>query len=362
MQQVTVEYLNEELTLEETQKQRLDSLVEMSKANMQVTTIKEQRRNYQERIDGMIPKNDELDNKIAEVKLNIAREQNENFDTLTEDEQREIIFKIGEPIKNQRNAFEEKLDAMSDEEIDALFVDANGEEITINIPLQEDSELSEIRRDMLIFLNNTSVAMVGLDNALVELDAAMAEHEDNVKEIYKETNGDIAKYIKDTLNQQLAASDNELDRVRIQRTIKAFDDALTLDPIYEVYKSLNAVNVINDIKRRGDQVTERFVKNTKAAGIVVDFSRMRNIEHTYLPEKYHGYGNLFVFLLVRMYSYKKDINRFDGIFLTQLNMHMRNLFIINGEESLTETERENRNTLISNIARVLDLIYGYEHE
>lgn len=255
--------------------------------------------------------------------------------------------------------------ALTHEQINELFLREDGTEIQYNIPAKNENQLMESKRDFVSMIFTNREGLNKIDEALKELQNTYAEYDQEVRDTYRNINGDTTSYARETMLKQLEQLDPESDQARgIKHVLAALDDALDLNGLYETYKNLDSRNTIQDFLRRSENISGAFVRNTKKNGLAIDFSRYDYLEVLFLDKKYQKYRNLFIFLIVKKYAKKKEWTRADAIFLTQLIVNIQVLLYDHKylKTELNETQQASRDRLIAGISRVMDLFCDEEQE
>lgn len=251
------------------------------------------------------------------------------------------------------------LSNMSDEEITALLVNENNEPITMNVPMDSPKQEMDFKRDFLDMLINNDEYFTKIDAAVLELDGMTEEYNEEVREIFSEVNGDIASFVRKTLTEEQETAGVDSDKAKsIQSVLDAMDNAINLQPLVDLYSSLDPRNTVDDFLRRGTEYMDRFHANCKVNGVGIDLSRFGHVEATFIEDaRYHKYPNMLLFLVVKKYAKKKTFTRLDNIFLTQLVVNLQTLLYDPKRGSvLSEEQTVKRDELITNIKRALDLI------
>lgn len=255
----------------------------------------------------------------------------------------------------------QKIKGLKDEDINNLFIREDGTEIPINVPVERQDRLMAFKRDFLEMLLNNKVYFDKIDEQVKEMDKMIAEYNEEVRNLFAETNGDAVSLVRKTLEEQKATATGEHLKA-INQVLETIDDGLDLNRLYDTYKDLDPRNTINDFLRRGVEYSEQYQRNCKNNGVAADYSRFDLLEVQFLEEeKYHKYRNFFIFLVVKMYARKKNFTRLDSIFLTQLVANLQILLYDHKRGSnLSDEQLVNRERLIAGIKRVLDLFFEDE--
>lgn len=258
----------------------------------------------------------------------------------------DTVKKLSERISNLTP---EDLKKMDEEEINNLYKFEDGE-IEVALEFKDKNKEIEFKRDYLVYLRETDIALKQIDEELDKLETEIKEEEDKIKSLLSEF-GDLSTFMRSKLQEEYDSSEGER-KEKIGKVIEAFDDSYTLNRVYEYYTNYSTSNTIDDYYRRADQVFNKFMKAIKKVGLKTDLTSFNNLELKFLDEKYHKYPNLFLFSVIKMFSYKRDtITREDGVFLSQLAVNLKSLYA----DSFKDPEK--KDLFIKSISRVLDLFY-----
>ncbi len=247
--------------------------------------------------------------------------------------------------------------SLSEEQIEEIY--AGEESLSINIPFKDDLLRKEAKRDFLEMVINSARSIEKIDGELERLNTIYEEYEDETRQIFDEFSGDITEFARTKLEEVLASakeSGDEAIQQATQLSLQTLDDSLTLDSLVDTYSKLNPRNTLGDFLHRGVEITHKFIANTKRNGIAVDFSTLDHLEALALPREYATHRNLFIFLVVKKYAMKKEWNRQDCIFITQLLLNLQVVVFepLKPNYVMTETMQAKRDKMINGIKRVLD--------
>lgn len=258
----------------------------------------------------------------------------------------DTVKKLSERISNLTP---DDLKKMDEEEINNLYKFEDGE-IEVALEFKDKNKEIEFKRDYLVYLRETDIALKQIDEELDKLETEIKEEEDKIKSLLSEF-GDLSTFMRAKLQEEYDSSEGER-KEKIGKVIEAFDDSYTLNRVYEYCTNYSTGNTIDDYYRRSDQVFNKFMKAIKKVGLKTDLTSFNNLELKFLDEKYHKYPNLFLFSVIKMFSYKRDtITREDGVFLSQLAVNLKSLYA----DSFKDPEK--KDLFIKSISRVLDLFY-----
>lgn len=259
-------------------------------------------------------------------------------------------------LLKEKGVTTQQIAQMTEEEIDALYVNKNGEELKLNAKFSTKNEETTFKRDFLDMLLENSVRFDEIDQHIASLQTEMDSYNQNIAGLYAETNGDIIAFVRKELEATVAENPDSEYAKGSQEIIDAIEDSYVLESLYQYYTGQKVENTISDSIYRKDDVYNKFVKNCKRTQIITNFKNYDNIEVNFLDEKYHKYPGLFAFAIVKMYAYKKQFTRLEAIWLLQMNANL-NLLLIEPTRGfiLNDEQRVNRERLIKGMERVLDL-------
>lgn len=244
----------------------------------------------------------------------------------------------------------DKIKTMSLEELHELFVLEDGK-VEFSIDFDSKEKEKKFIADYLIYLIETEESLKKIDEEMEKLEEEIKKHDDEIKKVVDQF-GNISNMMRVYLQEEYDASEGE-KKEKLGKIIKSFDNATSLENVYEIVKSLNVKNIIYDYTNTPNRIYERFINVIKKLKLKNDFTQFENLEQKFLPEKYHTYPNLFIFIIMKIYGHKKnDISREDGVFLSQLGVNFKHLFSNNFND---ESKKEE---FIGNIKKVLDVVYN----
>lgn len=259
------------------------------------------------------------------------------------------------------------IEALTSEQLKELYTMSNGQEIIFNVPAKNakkaDEEKDELRKDFAVFIFNSETEIAKLDQAKEDLETIMKESDDEIKQLFNELGGDVSQYvfnsiseaITDLSNKEELTGDESKQLASLVLTRDKLVEAVTLDSVIEYVAKYDVHNIVNDYKRRADVVGEKYATNVKKIKLTVDFTAIKYLEHKFLPERFHKMPDLFTFIVMRMISTKKDLNAYDGVFLSQLAFNLRQFY--RNESDLTKEQLQDKNMLLVSIQRVLGIVY-----
>jgi hypothetical protein len=258
-----------------------------------------------------------------------------------------ILDELDEKIKDLTP---EVIKALPKEAIEQIYT-IDGKPLELNIiDIKDEQRLYEFKKDFLVYKKESMNANKQIDEALEKFEKEMVENEAELNELIK-SYGDLTHYIRQSLQEDYEKATVPEIKAKFEKMIIAFDDAITLNRIFENYNVLNPQNSLNDYKLRSDSLFKKYMGTIKNLGIRTDITAFNNLELRFLPEKYHEYPNLFLFLIIKYFAHKKDTasKASDGVFLSQLLVNVKTLF------TNRFTDENQKQTFLESIEKVLDL-------
>lgn len=238
---------------------------------------------------------------------------------------------------------------LSDEAVNEIYKDENGE---IEFAVKMDkTRTAEFKRDFLVFLRESDIADETFEKELVILEEAIKENNEELQMLLKDF-GDLSAFMRTKLQKEFEAANGDR-KEKLTKIIEAFDDAYTLNRVYDHYKEFGTRNTISDSHHRALDVYNRYMKVISKINFKTDLTSFNNLEKNFLEEKYHAESNLFLFAVIKMIGYKKDASAdIEGVFLSQLAVNVKALYT----DSFASEEKKEQ--FKASIRRVLDLFLG----
>lgn len=246
----------------------------------------------------------------------------------------------------------EQLNALTDDQITSIYETAAGEgkDIDFAIPFEDEKQEKEFKRSFLVFIREQDVANKELDETITQMEKTLSESKEELDEILTK-HGSYSQLVYNNLKDQLATAEGE-KKEKIEKMISALDESYTLDRVITYVDKYDQFNIVQDYKHRSDDVFTRYMKAVNKLKVTVDITKYADLEARFLGEEYAKYPNIFLFIIIRMYSYNKTPDNItDGLFLTQLLDNVRSLY------SDTFGNDERKGTFITSIKTVLDTFY-----
>ena len=245
----------------------------------------------------------------------------------------------------------DEIKRLPDEYIKNIFM-VGEDEINIEAEFKNEKCKIEFMRDFLVFKKTSSDSIDSIDKAMEKLEIELKKDEEELDKTITDFS-DVQTVIRGHLVNSINTASMEIVKNRYINALKYFDDALTLNIIFDHYKNQNTKNTIDDFRLRAGGIYKKFIKACKVLGIKSEIVVFSDLEVLFLPEKYHIYPNLFLFSIIKYFAYKKDDvdKKTDGVFLTQLIVNVQNLFVNKFKNA------DDRKLFIDSIMKVLDLFY-----
>ena len=248
------------------------------------------------------------------------------------------------------NLTPEQVKELSDEAVNEIYTTEEGE---IEFAVKMDkTRTAEFKRDFLVFLRESDIADETFEKELVVLEEAIKENNEDLQMLLKDF-GDLSAFMRTKLQKEYEAAAEGERKEKLTKIIDAFDDAYTLNRVYDHYKEFGTRNTISDSHHRALDVYNRYMKVISKINFKTDLTSFNNLEKNFLEEKYHAESNLFLFAVIKMIGYKKDATAdIEGVFLSQLAVNVKALYT----DSFANEEK--KELFKSSIRRVLDLFLG----
>lgn len=290
----------------------------------------------------------ELDHKVNNLK-----KTKENIDIgrkkyLTDDEFEKILHdKLQTLTKN--------ISDMSLEEL-REFNKIDDENTLIEEPNMDDDTLKEYMQGVFEYMKSSDNFNTEIDGLLKEYDHIQEEMNRIVEEsIEEQAQGDIIKYLRDTINKLLniaKENDNKESITKFETMQLAFDDSFKLNRIFDLYKRIGIGNTKIESEKKAGYIYNRYKDKMRQLELKNDLVYLSNLENRFLPEEYHDRNNLFVFIIMKYISKLSIVKGLDKnndiVFASQITTNLFLLF----KNKLKDEDKE---LLLTNIKRVLDL-------
>lgn len=246
----------------------------------------------------------------------------------------------------------DQIKAMSDDELDKMFITDDGREINL-IPPDTDVDMHKFKRNYAIYRKDSNEALKNLDEEIEKFQKEMEESEEEIAQILNQFN-DMDEFIRDQLHKKIEAATDPKKVELYESLLQAMDYAFSLDNVVEFYSNdYRRRMVIPNYKddKRSMGLFRRYKKVVEEVGFRTDLTKYVKLEKKFLPEKYHERDNLFLFAIINMASTwaKCDDNRMNGLFLTQFSVNLKNMIYDKF------ADKDARQKFIDNICKVLDI-------
>lgn len=261
------------------------------------------------------------------------------------------IIKSEEALDKIDNAMEnytkEQIAELTLEECNNLLCLEDGD---LGIKFDNEAEELKFKRGFLEYCKATHTLGIQIDKNLEELDQTIKENEDEFKSICDSVES-VSLYFIEKIKEKINETEDEKQKEELTIVLKAYEDAIDFNRVYECYSKLSVKNVMRDYHYNSEDVYKKYQAYIKELGIKSEIVKFSGLEEKLLEEKYHKYPNLFLFLIIRMYAYKSTITsniNDDRIFLTQLLLNVKSVFT----DKVNEEQRER---MKNGMMKVLDL-------
>lgn len=286
--------------------------------------------------------------------------------------QKKEYSKLRETIKDQRDDIlgkistgydiDEALDKFTEDEIDNMsfsqmketFVDENGQFVFNDEELPKD-----MIKEFISYLKHSRVTFQKMDEELDKLDKSLEDFDKELKEISGETS--FNKTLRASIERDLAAENlNESTRQRCIKLLAAMDDAVSLQPLFNLYDKVSPENTLKELKdaAKRSATLKGYVSVCKQHGLEPKLLKFGEFEKVCLDEKYHEHKDLFIFIVARYIKYlgKATNDLYNRTFIIQLTNYIREI-ILGEENAHYKADVEEINKLKINIALLLDRFY-----
>lgn len=240
----------------------------------------------------------------------------------------------------------------------------------INIIIQEIVKNSEKEenintvedgyRKMLLDIKEDSMTIYDMESKIKEL---RAQTSDILKEYFAYSSSNTVRQQNlenlATLKAQVEKEGDELAKKKALRKIADMEAAYSLSFLFRRLDRYGKKEVqnIKDVffdKVKGSYIIEKYKGKIESFGYKDRLYRyFFNIEENFLPEKYHVYNNLFLFIYMRLVAYSDANNRAEATFVRAITGSMANLIYHRFDE------KENENEFLSIVEKLLDYFEEY---
>lgn len=286
-------------------------------------------------------------------KMNNLKKTKENIDSgrkkyLTDDEFEKILH-------DKLQTLTKDIGDMSLEEL-REFNKIDDENTLIEEPNMDDDTLKEYMQGVFEYMKSSDNFNTEIDELLKEYNHIQEEMNRIVEEsIEEQAQGDVIKYLKDTINKLLniAKENNNKESITKFETMQlAFEDSFKLNRIFDLYKRIDVGNTKIESEKKAGYIYNRYKDKMRQLELKNDLIYLSNLENKFLPEEYHDRNNLFVFIIMKYISKLSIVKGLDKnndiVFASQITTNLFLLF----KNKLKDEDKE---LLLTNIKRVLDL-------
>lgn len=235
------------------------------------------------------------------------------------------------------------------------------QEIVKNSEKEENINTAEDGyRKMLLDIKEDSMTIYDMESKIKEL---RAQTSDILKEYftYSSSNAVRQQNLENlaTLKAQVEKEGDELAKKKALRKIEDMEAAYSLSFLFRRLDRYGKKEVknIKDVffdKVKGSYIIEKYKGKIESFGYKDRLYRyFFNIEENFLPEKYHVYNNLFLFIYMRLVAYSDANNRAEATFVRAITGSMANLIYHRFDE------KENENEFLSIVEKLLDYFEEY---
>lgn len=289
------------------------------------------------------------------VIVQLINEVNDNMEYLRNN----IIYQLSEKYHLTSDILEamlpltnEEIDIMTDDEI-SEFIDTYKEEST-------EFDYSTISSEELKVIKNMSAIVFTSEK---EANKIKEDSSKILDEYVNYLNSSTVKKYKDTelnnLRQAAETESNDIQKKKINKMIDTMEAAQNFSFLYERFDKLADEEVKNImdgyfINKKGQYVLTKYGSKMKQFGYNPNLMKyFFNIEENFLPEEYHIYNNLFLFIFMRMIAYSDPYNKKDKMYIQSLTGALADLIYHKFESELS------KKVLLDAIKKVLDNFKPY---
>ena len=193
------------------------------------------------------------------------------------------------------------------------------------------------------------------------------------KELEEEVNIEIKKYTNyvlspeyaakqaekiSKLEQRLKETDDEKERKSIAETLNIIMSSKTLDFLFARFKKYDKKEIENIVsaffsKDKSTYILKRYKDTAGKLNLNKDiYARFVNLEEKYLPEQYHAFNNLFVFITIRMIAYADTTSKSDVTYIGAILQQLTKLFF-------NKFGEEDKEKFILTVENVLNYFIDY---
>lgn len=248
----------------------------------------------------------------------------------------------------------EAIQNLTDDEITNIFT-IDGEEHKLDISVDDPTKEIEFKRDFLVLSKKSNDAMRKFDEEMNKIETEISTYSEDLKEAMNEF-GNMSNLIRSKIANAAETTDDDGKRDLYNKLLVAFDNGYTLDNVKEYYTkySHKAKGLIGDYhnNKKSHYIYRKYKRVIESLNIDTDLTKFPNLETQFLSQEFHDRHNIFLFAIISMVASweGKNVNKIDGLFLTQFCINIKNLFYNKFDNEETKAK------FIGNIIDVLDII------
>lgn len=256
------------------------------------------------------------------------------------------------------------------------FLEKNKENVLIDIRVigaiiiktsTEDEEMETINtledayRYLLLDIKRDSMTLFNTEKSIKDL---RDQSSDVLKEYFTYYSSKELRKMKlerlDIMKKEVEKESDEKLKKQMEKKIADMEAAYSLSFLFTRIEKFGKKEIenIKDAffdKAKGSYIIDKYRSKIESFGFKDKLYRyFFNIEETFLPEEYHVYNNLYLFIYMRMVAYADANNKTEKLFVQSLTSTMANLVYHRFEEKINEDE------FITIVERLLDNFAEYK--
>lgn len=295
--------------------------------------------------------------------LNMIKQMNEQYEFYKKH--------VYDHLKNDYSLQPSILDVMiaySDEEIDNLpfstalkLEEKYSINKTVGVTVEETEEEIKRMRDMYKDIKNLSLSLIKTKQ---ESESIKAEAQEALDEYFKALESpEMIQKKREKLQKMKELVDEEQDiskKIEMKNKIKIIEESDNFSFLFKKFTDTKGAKFIKSIyeaffiKERGNYIMDRFARRIGKFGFDEKlYKYFFNLEEKFLPEEYHPFNNLFLFVYMKYVAYADPYNNADSVYVQALTSSIANL--VYHRYASNEKEKE----FIEIIKRVDDYFMEY---
>ena len=149
------------------------------------------------------------------------------------------------------------------------------------------------------------------------------------------------KYL-DTLKETVKKESDIVQKKKMEKMINDIESSYNLSFIFTRLNTLGKKEIDSIVEaffsnRKGKYIIDKFnIKIVKFGFKPTIFQHFLHLEETFLPEEYHPYNNLFLFIYMRMVAYADPYNKTDKMWVQSITANISDLIYHRFEDVETE--------------------------